>query len=94
MRVDVIYERFSMRTRAMVDIASSVVFFIFTITLIVTGFLFARDAVEVMEVSFTEWAIQYWPVKITFVIGGVLLLLQGIAKLMRDIIYVTREQAA
>jgi TRAP-type mannitol/chloroaromatic compound transport system permease small subunit len=93
-RVDVIYERFSMRTRAMVDIASSVVFFIFTITLIVTGFLFARDAVEVMEVSFTEWAIQYWPVKITFVIGGVLLLLQGIAKLMRDIIYVTREQAA
>ena len=46
-----------------------------------------------MEVSFTEWAIQYWPVKITFVIGGVLLL-QGIAKLMRDVIFLTREQAA
>jgi len=93
-RVDVIYERFSMRTRAKIDIFTSVVFFIFTVTLIVTGFVFARDAVDVMEVSFTEWAIQYWPVKITFVIGGVLLLLQGIAKLMRDIIFVTQEQAA
>ena len=83
-----------MLTRAKIDIFTSVVFFIFTVTLIVTGFLFARDAVEVMEVSFTEWAIQYWPVKLTFVIGGVLLLLQGIAKLMRDIIYLTQEQAA
>ncbi len=92
-RVDVIYERFSMRTRAKIDIVTSTVFFIFTCTLIATGFLFARDAVEVMEVSFTEWAIQYWPVKITFVIGGGLLLLQGIAKLMRDIIFVSQEQA-
>ncbi|MFQ5567518.1 MAG: TRAP transporter small permease subunit, partial [Paracoccaceae bacterium] len=62
-RVDVIYDRFSLRTRAKIDIATSVIFFIFTSTLIVTGYLFARDAIEVMEVSFTEWAIQYWPVK-------------------------------
>jgi len=88
-RVDVIYERFGPKTRAAIDIVTSVVFFIFTATLIVTGFLFARDSALVLEVSFTEWAIQYWPVKLTLVLGGVLLLLQGIAKLMRDILYVT-----
>jgi len=92
-RVDVIYERFSMRTRAKIDIVTSLVFFIFIISLTFTGILFAWDSVNVMEVSFTEWAIQYWPVKITFVIGGVLMLLQGLAKLMRDIIFLTQEQA-
>jgi TRAP-type mannitol/chloroaromatic compound transport system permease small subunit len=86
-RVDVIYEKFSSRTRTIIDIVTSIVFFIFTITLILTGLLFAKDSLGVFEVSFTEWAIQYWPVKMTIAIGGTLLLLQGIAKLMRDLIY-------
>ncbi|MGI9482823.1 MAG: TRAP transporter small permease subunit [Hyphomicrobiales bacterium] len=93
-RVDVIYEKFSVRTKAYIDIATSVVFFIFASTLVVTGFLFAKDAFAVREVSFTEWAIQYWPVKMTIVIGGVLLFMQGLAKLMRDIIFVVRTGQA
>ncbi len=93
-RVDVIYERFSPRARALIDVITSVVFFIFTATLAITGYLFARDAIDVLEVSFTEWAIQYWPVKITIVIGAAVLLLQGVAKLMRDIIYLQRQETA
>src|SRR5690606_10082623 len=34
---------------------------------------------------FTEWAIQYYPVKFTIFLGGVLLLLQGTARLIKDI---------
>lgn len=93
-RVDVIYERFSAQTRTRIDVVTSVVFFIFTATLIVTGYIFASDSIGVMEVSFTEWGIQYWPVKITLCIGGILLLLQGVANLMRDLIYLKTFKAA
>jgi TRAP-type mannitol/chloroaromatic compound transport system permease small subunit len=37
-------------------------------------------------VSFTEWAIQYWPVKVTLSVGALLLMLDGITKLMKDLI--------
>lgn len=93
-RVDVIYEQFSVRTRAIVDIITSFFFFVFTITLMVTGFLFAKDSMDVWEVSFTEWAIQYWPVKLTLVIGAFLLFLQGLAKLMRDVTYLMQTRSA
>lgn len=92
-RVDVVYARFSVRTRAWIDIVTSLAFFIFVVTLIVTGFFFAMDAVEVMEVSFTEWAIQYWPVKFAIMIGGILILLQGVAGLMRNVIFLSRSRA-
>lgn len=91
-RVDVIYAKFDERTRAVIDIVTSFFFFVFATTLMVTGFLFARDAVAVMEVSFTEWAIQYWPVKITIALGAFLILLQGLAKLVRDVTFVLRYQ--
>ncbi len=85
-RVDVFYVLFSDRVKAMVDIAASVFFFIFAGALLWTGFVFARDSVAVWEVSFTEWAIQYWPVKATIALGAFLILMQGISKLVKDIV--------
>jgi TRAP-type mannitol/chloroaromatic compound transport system permease small subunit len=41
------------------------------------------------EVSFTEWGIQYWPVKLMIPIGAVLLILQAFARLIRDIYVLT-----
>ncbi|MGH1350060.1 MAG: TRAP transporter small permease subunit [Methyloligellaceae bacterium] len=93
-RVDVIYELFSLRTKAIMDVITSFFFFIFTVTLLLTGFLFAWDSFDVLEISFTEWGIQYWPVKMTIVIGAFLLLLQGIAKLIRDITYLKNSRGA
>ena len=51
------------------------------------------DAIHVGEHSFTEWGIQYWPVKLTIPIGAALLLLQGISKLIKDIMIVTRRES-
>lgn len=84
-RVDVIYAQLSKRTRAMMDVVTSVFFFIFVLTLLVTGWTFFYDSYEIGEVSFTEWGIQYWPVKFALSAGAVLLLLQGIAQLAKDI---------
>jgi TRAP-type mannitol/chloroaromatic compound transport system permease small subunit len=84
-RVDIVFARLSPRRKAATDLLTSVFFFIFAGTILWTGFVFARDAVNLWEVSFTEWGIQYWPVKSTIAVGGALLLLQGVAKLIRDI---------
>ncbi len=84
-RVDIFYARFSPRGKAITDLITSVFFFIFAGTLLWTGWIFAADSIGQREVSFTEWGIQYWPVKMTIVIGAALLLLQGISKLARDV---------
>ena len=92
-RVDVFYVKFSPRGKAFADIFTSVFFFIFTVTMLWTTIRFALDSVAVGEHSFTEWGIQYWPVKLTMPIGAALLVLQGVAKLVKDIMLITRKVA-
>jgi TRAP-type mannitol/chloroaromatic compound transport system permease small subunit len=84
-RVDVIYSQLSKKARAIADIITSVFFFIFVLTLLTTGWIFFHDAFEVQEVSFTEWGVQYWPVKFALPLGAALLLIQGVAQLVKDI---------
>jgi TRAP-type mannitol/chloroaromatic compound transport system permease small subunit len=84
-KVDVFYAEWSARRKAAVDLATSIFFFIFAGTLLVTGWIFAMDATRVGEVSFSEWKIAYWPFKWAIAVGAVLLILQGIAKLARDV---------
>ncbi|SHE79657.1 TRAP transporter, DctM subunit [Modicisalibacter ilicicola DSM 19980] len=94
-RVDILYVRAKPLTKAALDIMTSVFFFIFTVALITTGWTFFSQSVNqeifffgqgyANETSFTEWSVQYYPVKFTLVLGGVLLLLQGIAQLIKDI---------
>ena len=92
-RVDVFYTKFSPRGKAIADIITSVFFFIFVGTLLMTSYRFAADSVGNDEHSFTEWGVQYWPVKLTMPIGASLLLLQGVAKLFKDIVFVARGRA-
>jgi TRAP-type mannitol/chloroaromatic compound transport system permease small subunit len=92
-RVDVFYSKFSVRGKAIADIISSLFFFIFTLTMLWTGWRFAADAVANHETSFTEWGIQYWPVKLTIPIGAALIVLQGLSKLIKDIMILTHKKA-
>lgn len=92
-RVDVFYAKFSPRGKAIADIVTSVFFFIFIGTMFWTSWKFAADAVSLHEVSFTEWGVQYWPVKLMMPIGAALLLLQGVAKLIKDILFLARREA-
>lgn len=92
-RVDVIYERFSERAKAIIDLVTSTSFFIFTVTLLVTGWIFAADSIGVWEVSFTEWGIQYWPVKLAIPIGAALIVLQGITMVIQDVLFLMQRKA-
>ena len=92
-RVDVVYTHFSRRGKAVADIITSAFFFLFVLTMAWTGWRFAWDAVQVGEHSFTEWGVQYWPVKLMIPIGALLLALQGLAKLVKDIMIVRGREA-
>lgn len=92
-RVDVLYNKMSLRAKAICDLLTSIFFFIFVITLLYTGWTFFKDAYDVGEVSFTEWAIPYWPIKFALPLGAALLLIQGISQLIKDIIVVINPAA-
>ena len=87
-RVDVVYTMLSNRGKAIVDLLTSVFFFIFMFTLMWTGWTFFMDSYNVNEVSFTEWGVHYWPIKFALPLGALLLVLQGIAQLINDVLIV------
>ena len=88
-RVDVLHQYLPPVGKAIVDLVTYVFFFIFIIAMLWTGWTFAMDSVAVWEVSFTEWAVQYWPVKLAIPVGAALILLQGIAVVIRNLAVLT-----
>lgn len=84
-RVDLVYSHLSARGKAVCDVIGSFFFFVFIGVMLWTGWIFASQAMEAGEVSFTEWGIQYWPVKMMIPIGALLMALVGIARLIKDI---------
>lgn len=84
-RVDIFYIKLRDRGKAIADLLTSFFFFLFTSTMLATGFIYARDAMRLGEVSFTEWGIQYWPIKLAIPIGALLLIFQGLSKLLKDV---------
>ncbi len=92
-RVDVLYVKLSPRGKAICDIVTSLFFFIFVGTMLWTTAKFASDSIGFGERSFTEWQVQYWPVKLMMPIGAALLFLQGVAKLAKDIVILKRVAA-
>ena len=84
--VDLLYASFSPRTRASVDIFTSSMFFLFMAALLYFGSSMAWESVQGMETSYSAWNPPVWPIKAMIPLGTLLLLLQGIAKLLQDIL--------
>lgn len=83
--VDIFYGRFSRQRKALVDIATSVLFFLFVAVLLYQGSSMAFESVEKLETSQSIWNPQVWPVKLAIPVAGVLILLQGLVRLLSDI---------
>ena len=85
--VDLFYGNFSARGKAPVDIVTPVLFFLFIGVLVSESYSLAYDSVSRLEVSYeTTWRVAIWPSKIMIVVAAVLLLLQGVVKLIADIL--------
>lgn len=83
--VDIIYGRFSPANKAKVDLATSVLFFLFLGVLIWQGTDMAWESAAKLETSSSIWNPQIWPVKLAIPIAGVLLLLQGLIRIASDV---------
>jgi TRAP-type mannitol/chloroaromatic compound transport system permease small subunit len=84
-RMDLIYSRWSDRTKAVLD-AITVFFLIFYLGLLLFGGISStRYAVEYGEKSYSSWAPPMAPIKIIMCIGITLMLLQVIATFFKDL---------
>ncbi|MEX1034601.1 MAG: TRAP transporter small permease subunit [Sneathiella sp.] len=84
--VDLFYTHFSARKKALTDIATSFLFFLFLGVLISESYSMAYDSISRLEVSYeTTWRPPIWPSKSMIFVAAILLLLQGIVKLIADI---------
>ncbi len=68
------------------DIIAFPFLLVFAVVLMWLGWGFAMDSFNTNEVSITPWAPLVWPVKFLIPLGALLLLLQGIAKLIADVL--------
>ena len=84
--VDVIYSRFSTRGKAIIDIGTFVLFLLFCGMMLVYGGSLAWESISIWERYNSAWGVPLYPAKAMIPIGAFLLLLQGVVKLIRDIL--------
>ncbi len=88
--VDIFYSRFSVRGRALLDVITFPAFLIYIIILLWSGFDRAWGATVIGETSGTPWNPPVYLVLLTIPLGALLILLQGLAKFIRDLTMVIR----
>jgi TRAP-type mannitol/chloroaromatic compound transport system permease small subunit len=93
-RIDVLYDRLSPRVRARMDQFTFIFFFVYVGALIWVGSTMAWTSFLQGETTGTPWNPPIWPVKFAIPIAGLLLLLQGIANLLRDLGLAPEERRA
>ena len=83
--MDIVYTRFSPRVRAIIDLFTSPLVFLYLGVMLWQGTVFALKSVGVFEVSITVWAPPIWPVKLMLPLAALLFFIEGIVKLVRDL---------
>jgi TRAP-type mannitol/chloroaromatic compound transport system permease small subunit len=83
--VDLLHSKLPPRKRAVMDIFTSLIFFIFTLALLWFGIDMASESISSWETTYSAGNPPVWPVKLAIPVGTGLLVLQGLAKLLEDI---------
>lgn len=88
--VDILKNRFSIRGRAILDIITSTFFFCFVIVLVWKGMELGIHSAQVHEATNPPWRGPLWPTKLVLPIGAILLAVQGVATLIRNVMTALR----
>ncbi len=88
-RMDLLYDRWSERTRAVVDSITICFLISYLVFLLYGGFSSAEYAVNYGETSYSSWSPYMAPIKILMVVAIVLMLLQTIATFFRNLAQAT-----
>lgn len=84
-RMDVWYEKWTPKRRALVDSITSFCLLFYLFYLLYGGFSSAQYALETGQKNYSAWAPPMAPIKIIMTIGIAIMLLQAIATLIKDI---------
>jgi len=85
-RVDVLYERLSKKKRAMIDLTGTIIFLIpFSLVMLYVSWPAVSNSFSIREVSPDPGGLPRWPIKIVILISFVLLVLQGLSQVVKQI---------
>ncbi len=87
-RVDILYGRWSDRTRSRVDMVTCIFAFLLSIVLVRFGIEIAWESFIEHHTATTVTASPLWPSQLMIPLGGLLLGLQSLAKWIRDVIFI------
>jgi TRAP-type mannitol/chloroaromatic compound transport system permease small subunit len=84
--VGILYNRLNTRTQAVVSVVTSLFFYFFILALLRSTWVTMVEAVVDLDHSPTYWGPPIYPVYCVMSLGIVLTLMQGLAKMIRDLI--------
>ncbi len=90
--IDILYSRFSSKTKAIIDLCATFIFFFFCAPLLWYSAEFAWSSILSQEKYSSVWAPVLWPFKSAIFIGVFLLVLQGISQFIHALHIVTRGE--
>ena len=91
-RVDILYQIFPARLKAFMDVITSALFFLFVVVIVWKGWGFAYESFAEGKRSSEAMGWPLYPSQMMIPIGGVLIGLQGIARLCRDIMVLVKGE--
>lgn len=84
-RMDLFYAQWSVKRRAAVDLVTAVALIVFLGFMLYGGISSTTYAIQFKEKSFTAWAPYMAPIKIIMTFGIVMMLLQAISSVFKDV---------
>ncbi len=93
-RMDLLYGRWSTRTRAIADMITGCCLIFYMIFLLYGGISSTQYAIEYNQKNYSSWAPPMAPIKVVMTFGIVMMLLQILAAFFKDIEKAKGESAA
>ncbi len=91
-RVDVLYERLSRKGRAIIDLVGTIIFLIpFSLVMLYVSWPAVANSFSIREVSPDPGGLARWPIKMLILVSFVLLTLQGLSQIVKQIDILGRE---
>ncbi len=91
-RLDFIYGRLSPRNKAILDLVTAPLFFFALGVLLWQSGVIGFQSVMIGETTGSTWRPPYYPIKMAIPVATFLVLLQGLAKFIRDLFFVLRRE--
>lgn len=84
-RMDLLYDRYSEKTKAKIDVWTNIFMVFYLVTLLIGSISSTMYAIEYGQRKFSEWNPSMIPIKLIMVFGILLMLLQAISTFFKDL---------